>query len=281
MDRQLLALEGDHHAGHELGLLCPGAFVVRTDEDGAPYDHPLPQNAWQRRTWAMREGHLACVEALADGLPVDWCFGGDLTDGVRHHEGQMDVTGPEQLDLEERNVADTVAAANRVRFVSGTSAHARIGRNLASAKLASRFPNARAMRHARFRVQGRWVDVAHHGPSKGLRWWLEGNNARYYLRDRVLRDANTLGVEPAAAYVRFHHHVGLHEVLSVDVGGRPHLARLVVVPGYCGMTQYAQKVTQSVPYVVNGMAVLEFVAGELVKVHELNDATDLRIEELL
>ena len=85
--------------------------------------------------------------------------------------------------------------------------------------------------HGRFAVDGVTFDLAHHGPSSGSRWWLRGNTARYYLRDRMLDDM-ALGKPPADVYLRGHYHVNIWETLRVEWQGEMITSHLVVLPSW-------------------------------------------------
>jgi hypothetical protein len=139
--------------------------------------------------------------------------------------------------------------------------------------------DASAIHHLRIDVGGVLFDVAHHGPGAGSREWLRGTVARYYLRSRALQDINRLGIEPATVYLRFHHHVWLHESLEVYVNGEPRWVHLVVCPSYCGLNQYARQVTQSAPELTNGLVVFLVEDGRLLEVKPFIETRDLRARE--
>ena len=104
--------------------------------------------------------------------------------------------------------------------------------------------------------------------------------ARFYLRDRVWLDRK-LGVEPSRWYVRGHFHVWLWETLREAWRGQSQEYNLVIIPSLSGLTDFARKVTRSVPELVNGMALWEIVDGKFRQLVPLLETTDLRTTEEL
>jgi len=274
---------GDTHAGHKLGLCPPDVELVRTNDEGNAYPFTPELTATQQYLWQLYQQHRAAALSFIGG-PADLLIhGGDVTQGVKYGGGVMDVSLGEQVEIARANMVPWLDSAKRIRFVSGTPAHVQMDRATAGALVAAGIghPDTRAAHHLRVEAGGVLFDIAHHGPGAGIREWLRGNSARYYLRSRVLKDVNRLGIEPAAVYVRFHHHVWLHEPLEVYVGGQPRWCHLVVVPSYCGLSDHGRQVTQSTPEVVNGLAVFLVENGRVVEVKPFIETKDLRVSETI
>ena len=274
---------GDTHAGHKLGLCAPGVELVRTQDDGSHYAYRPELTTTQRYLWDLYQQHRG--EALSYiGGPADLLLhGGDSVQGIRYGNGLMDVGAGEQIEIARENMTPWLKSAKHIRFVSGTPSHVQMERATAGALVAAKLDHkdAAAVHHLRIEIGGVLFDVAHHGPGDSSREWLRGNTARYYLRSRVLKDVNKLGTAPAVVYLRFHHHVWLHEMLEVPVNGYLHWCHLVVCPSYCGLSDYARKVTGSTPEVVNGLVLFLIEKGRLLEVKPFIATKDLRVRETI
>ena len=134
--------------------------------------------------------------------------------------------------------------------------------------------------HSRYTIGGVIFDMAHHGPSSGSRWWLRGNTARYYLRDRMLDDM-ALGKRPADVYLRGHYHVNLWETLRVEWCGQLVESHIIVLPSWCGLGDYARKITRSEPTITNGLYAFECRGGAVTRIVPMVATLDLRTEEEL
>jgi len=281
--RRAIVAMGDTHAGHKLGLCHPGVALVRVNDDGGVQLFTPELTDTQRYLWGLYQGHQEQVLEFIGG-PADLLIhGGDSTHGFKHNGGLMDVDAGEQVAIARANLVPWLDSAKRIRFVSGTAAHVAMGHATASALIAAQLghEDASAAHHLRIEVGGVLFDVAHHGPGPGSREWLRGNVARYYLRSRVLKDVNKLGKAPATVYLRFHHHIWLHEMLEMEVNGGSHWAHLVVCPSYCGLNDYARQVTQSTPELTNGLVVFLVEDGRLLEVRPFKATRDLRVRETI
>ena len=280
--RSVVAL-GDTHAGHRLGLCPPDLELIRTNDDGSAEPFTPVLSETQLYLWELYRQHQA--EALSFiGGPADLLIhGGDVTNGTKHNGGLMDVDAAEQVEIAKANMLPWLNSVSRIRFISGTAAHVQMGRASAGSLVAAGIdhPDASAAHHLRIRIGGVLFDIAHHGPGPGSREWLHGNVARYYLRSRVLKDVNAMGLEPATVYLRFHHHVWVHEMLEMPVNGERRWAHLVVVPSYCGLSDYARQVTQSAPELTNGLAVFVIQDGRISEVRPFMKTVDLRVSETI
>jgi len=282
-DRRAVVALGDTHAGHKLGLCPPDVELIRTNDDGDSEVFTPPLTETQRYLWQLYQEHQEAALSFIGG-PADLLIhGGDVTQGIKYGGGLMDVDAGEQIEIAKANMTPWLDQTKRIRFISGTPSHVLFGRASAASLVAAKLDHSdtAAVHHLRIKVGGVLFDIAHHGPGAGIREWLHGNGARYYLRSRVLPDVNRLGVEPATVYLRFHHHVWVHEMLEMAVNGQRHWVHLVVVPSYCGLTDYGRQVTQSTPGLTNGLAVCLVEQGRVIDVQPFMQTRDLRVSETI
>lgn len=282
--RLVVVLLADSHAGHKLGL-CNPETVLTDPNTGELYRVGL--TAYQRYLWPLYEGWIQEVEDLADGCPVELIHNGDLAAGTKYMKSlcAQDVAG--QVEIAGMNLAPLLRRkklrVRKVRLVVGTPAHTLITGSmsvLVGTKLRADFPklDVKSVYHMLHTVQGRHLDIAHHGPTAGTRRWLEGNAARYYLRSLVLADwlDNQIVLK---AVMRAHYHE-YHIVPDIfREGGREYETHLIIQPGLTGMDDYVRKVTKSKPVVDNGVVALEFEDGEMT-VHVFHKKLDTRDKEV-
>jgi hypothetical protein len=92
------------------------------------------------------------------------------------------------------------------------------------------------------------------------------------------------GRKPPDVYVRAHHHAydhAYHEIKSEEEGrGKVYCSHIYIVPARCGLSEYAQKGTQSEYLITDGCIAFEVESGK-VTAHPLWRETDLRTEEAL
>jgi len=288
MRRRIVLALADTHAGHRLALLNPETILIGADDDGEAYEWTPEPTETQRLLWTVYQEHIALAQELAGDDEIVVLHDGDLTNGDKYNatgKGNIaDTTREDQRQIAAMNLTPLLALPNvrRARIITGTASHvpdaaeARIAHALAG----TTGKDVRSSHHSRFGISGVPFDVAHHGPGPGLRDWLRGNVARYYLRDLILRDRR-LGKEPARVYIRAHFHIWVPETLHDRWRGRQQRFDLTVLPSYTGLTGYARQVTGSEPVVINGLCCYEVVDGKLVDVHPFVDEFDTRQEETL
>ena len=250
--------------------------------------HVYPERTeTQDELWERYQRYIDNTIELADGDDIALLYAGDPTHGTKYADaGLMEVDPYEQVKIAAESVYPWLQHRNvRVmRFFSGTASHVRMGHTLSGAAVAAMiledFPrfDVDSAHHGRICFKDKVFDIAHHGPSKGSRAWLEGNVARYYLRDRMIRD-DQLGKDPAHVYLRGHFHVWVYEVLSQLFHGEEYRSILTVLPSMCGMSDYARQSTKSEMALTNGIVAYEVIEGEPIRVHPFKDTTDLRVEE--
>ena len=262
---------GDTHCGLRLGLLMPETVLHEEDADGAlvPFRPELTET--QKFLLALYQDHIQAVADLTAGVPLVLVHGGDLCHGNRHPAQLLSTRLSDQVFVAADVLRAWAGVANlaAVRLVLGTEAHnAGEGslEHLVAAQVAEDLPNVAIASHWRLEVAGAVFDVAHHGPSTGSRYWLDGNSLHWYLRDVVLRDALELGAEPPDAVLRFHFHTfcrATHHYTRALVARQLHGA---VHPAWCGMNFYGQQATRSRATTHYGMLLWHVVEGEVVEV---------------
>lgn len=265
--RKAKATINDLHSGHKLGLLSPKTILYEENEAGEmkPYTPALTES--QVYLWELYTGHVKEAIRYADGCPLFLLVNGDITQGIKHPGHWVSTRLADQILIAVANLEPWFEYANlsHVRISIGTAAH---NFGIGSAEmlvgqiLAERYPavDVRVANHGLMTIkdeQGAVVfDYAHHGPGKGIRNWLYGNTARYYLRDLMQRDI-LAGRVPPRVVERAHAHVKLHEILETG----DYISDLFVVPSYCMMDDYAVQVTKSVEGLTHGMLVHECDGG--------------------
>ena len=83
----------------------------------------------------------------------------------------------------------------------------------------------------------------------------------------------------ARVHTRAHVHVFRQATYHATLKGEQHQFDAILLPSWCGMGDFAYKVTRSEPVQTFGMIALEVVGGELVKVHQFIHSLDLRVKE--
>jgi len=274
----------DLHSGHRLGLLNPDTKLLRMGDDGEDewWTHELGPT--QEDLWALYRRHVKEIGKITKGMRLDVLIGGDLGHGDQHVRNCFATTIMNQARCAAAALEPLLSLSNvrKIRMLQGTPAHTAGGTiEIETAKLLRETTgkDIAICWHARL-LAGVWFDVAHKGPSRGIRDWTEGNAARLYLRSRMMSDLRN-GVDPARVYARHHFHVHTKETFSMRWQGIDYESDIVLVPAQCGMTAYARNVTGSEAFVDNGMVVYIMEGDRLVEIIPLVERTDLRLEEEL
>lgn len=276
--RRLLALFSDTHGGHKLSLMNPETWLL--DADMQPYQPQL--SAMQRWLWANYQDDLANVERLANGDRIDVLHVGDMTWGAAHIEGVVSTRMADQIIIGEANLEPWLALPNvaSMTLITGTDSH-ELGESstpILAARDLQRVhlqASVTVTHHLLAEVDGYSIDAAHHGPTKGKREWLDGNELRRYGQS-MQREEVLAGNTPPNLVVRAHTHASWRETVRLQAGKRLHVTDLLICPAYCGLTPYARKVTQSLAVIGCGVWAVELVDGEPRRFTELAHLQDLR-----
>lgn len=257
--RKVKATLNDIHSGHKGALLNPNTILYEENQDGdmKPYSPALTES--QEYLWDIYCQDKAEAFRYADGCQMVLSLNGDITQGIKHMGHWVSNRMSDQILIAVANIEPwfEYPQLTHVRISIGTSAH---NFGIGSAEmlvgqiLSDRHPgvDVRVVNHGLMTYGGVTFDSAHHGPGKGLRNWLYGNVARFYLRDLMQRDI-IAGRVPPRVVERAHAHVKVHEVLETG----DHVSDLFVVPSYAMMDDYAVQVTKSIEGLTHGMLLHE------------------------
>ena len=279
--RELLVVQSDKHAGHKLGLMNPNTVLFDEDPvtgEAVPWI-PNP-TASQRYLWKLEEAIRGQVEKLAQGDVWHYLDNGDQTQGNHFKEELVSTRSSDQVLIAFANVKPWMEMQPAsVRLTTGTGVH-EFGEGsttfLAAKQLNAEYPTSdiKAVNHGLKMYNGVNTDYSHHGPPPGSRSWLRGNEARYYLRDRMMQEI-IAGRVPPRLYIRSHYHDFVEETLTVG----KYKSTLVITPSMCLIGFHGRKVMRSAYQIPNGAVVFELVDGELVKVISLMNVVDIRTRE--
>ena len=274
--------EADPHAGHKLGLCNPETRLMT--EEGAEVRPQI--GGFQEYTWDLRTDAIQSIVDVAAGDEIIVGHGGDITHGTKY---------PEQLFSDKIADQTTIAFYNMLplfelpnvktgRLIHGTASHV-LGQGsteiIVAQRLQERFrdKDIKPLAHVLLNIRGKVFDVTHHGPGAGIRQWTRGNVARHYLRSKVWQDYKC-GNRPPDVYLRAHYHTFVWETIRERFDGEMREIHLIVMPSWCGMTEYARQATHSEFELTNGLVAFEIANGNLT-VHPRVTTLDLRVRETL
>lgn len=282
--RVIIVAESDAHAGHKLGLCNPDTVLLTDDKQ--VYGPDLEK--FQRYLWNLRTEYLEWVADLAAGDEIIHIHGGDITHGKRFPDQLMESRLSDQPTIAHHNMIPAYSLPNMTtgRIIIGTGLHV-FGEGsseiMVAEKLRAQFPHIDTwpIAHSLIAIggTGKIFDVSHHGPGAGIREWTKGNVALNYLKSKMWQDFKN-DKRPANVYLRGHYHTLVWVTNREWFHGELHESHLIVMPSWCGMTEYARKATQSQYEVTNGLMVFE-IDGEWLDVRPKFKTLDLRTEETL
>jgi len=282
-NRVIVPIISDTHGGHSGALMNPETVIEMEDELGNRYNYQPELSEVQKYLWNIYTGALEKIKVMAGEDPIVALHAGDNVEGNKH---PSELVRPEisvQIKIAFDNLLPLCRLPNirALRVVKGTGAH-ELGFASATAMVVQLLQIAyprldiQAIQHGWLSVGGIDIDYSHHGPGMWRRTWLTGNEARYYLRDCMMRDIADIG-RPADVYVRGHIHAPLIEWLRVD----GHRSTLVVTPSMKIGGEYSFQATRSAPRISNGLVALEIEGGKLRDIHEYIETQDLRTKEVI
>ena len=286
LKKRFVLAEADPHSGHILGLCNPKTKVLDADTGTAqPLDAKLGE--FQQYLWQERTRYIKNAFDIIRSHPCTYILNGDVTHGNGHPEQIMSTRISDQYAIAHYNLLPIIERRNvkMIRLMSGTGIHS-FGEGTSEITVAERLQadykhkDIGVVAHGRLKIGGAIFDVAHHGPGRGSRWWLEGNTARYHLRDRMVRDLS-IGLEPADVYLYAHFHVDVCEVVRMPWQGKTYKSHVIVLPSWCGLGEYARKVTKSAPIIENGLYLFEINDGRVTVYDEFVSRFDTRVEQTL
>lgn len=284
LKRTLLAFISDAHAGFKLGLMRPGITLTEFDHEGKPYPYMPEPTKWSEYLWHdIHIPNLKKLKELAKGDPIIFGYVGDPTHGNKYPEELYRTAVHNQIEIATDNFKPIFDLPNLIKFILITSTDAHVFGESSADHLI--FNNLRNMNkdteigiahHGLLELTKDFEsDISHHGPGGGIRKWLEGNVARFYLRSAMFTEIMARG-KVSKLYVRAHYHVDVDVSERVVVEDKEYFSRLILLPSMCGPTSFSRKSTKSTPRVMNGMIVFEIVNDEILKKHRLVKTTDIR-----
>lgn len=283
MRRTIVPVFGDLHGGHKLALMSPTVTLYDETPKGEAVPYTPNLTASQRYLWELWTKDILLIRELAAGDEILPILNGEPCWGDKHPAGLVSTRKADQTEIAVANLSVwlDLPEVKHFRIATGTEAH-NFGEGSAEFEIAKRLQaeykdkDVKALNHGLLTINGVTIDYAHHGPTSGSRMWLRGNEARYYLRDIMLREI-TRRNEPPRVVCRAHFHDPVHETLRVA----GHTSDLMITPSFLMLTDFARKVVKSPSYLTNGIAALEIVDGKLIEIHEFYETVDLRTEETL
>ena len=287
MKRKIGFVLSDTHGGNTLGLLSPGTVVQMEKPDGTVEDYEIPLNPVQLYLNSIFEWLLQVAQKFAGGDEILFIHNGDLTQGGVHgslispSEGLQIAVGARNL----QRVIDALPNCKTVRIIKGTGVHVfsngdsemQVGKLLQQAN-----PNKdiRVLYHNLLTYNGVTLDLAHHGPSTGRRAWLEGNEARYYLRS-IMETELMAGRVPPRLVIRGHFHQYVKETISSLINDSEVQSTIVVCPPLCTLDDYARMAVKS-PHIISlGGLFFETIDGRLTDVNVAVKRLDVRTKEVI
>jgi hypothetical protein len=287
MKRVIAVAFSDTHGGHRLGLLNPETVLETEDEEGEVIPYQPGLYPAQEFLWETYTKHIGEITKLAGKDEIIVKVMGDIVQGNKYAHEWVSTRVSDQFDIATWNMKPWLQLPNvkTVRFAKGTAAHnfgEGSGEITVAKMLRAEYPkkNIRTIYHGLAKIAGVTFDFAHHGPGTGLRNWLKGNTARYYLRS-LMEDEFDDGNAPPDVVLRGHFHEYISEVLTKFHRDKYYTSRMVILPSYCMLDDYARQATKSASKVRFGMVAFEIVDGKILDVIPLIERVDLRTRENL
>ena len=288
MQRNIVLVIGDTHAGHILGLLRPNTMVdmeVVKGEEMVVEKVELPINPVQHYLNKVFDKLLRETKKIAGDDKIILLHGGDITHGNRYVSQLVSSRISVQCQIAERIFTDSIdlLGSSTVRLLKGTANHVFDeggSDNLIASALEFKYPDKDILcyYHGTLDIDGVIIDVAHHGPPPGSRKWLEGNELRYHLRSRMMDEIMNQKVPPSL-YLRFHYHRYMKETVSVLTDKEEFTSTIILCPSFCMADDYAIKVVKSPDKFYSGGIILEIVDGKLMNMIPKVVALDIRIAD--
>jgi len=279
----------DIHAGHKYGLMNPETVLDHTDEEGNWLDdYNPPMTKIQDYLWECYDGWIEQTRLLADKRRVVLLINGDMTTGDKHDDELVSNRMADQIIIAKYCIEPWtgLAGLSDMRFIKGTGAHTfGFGSSeiLMAEFMKAGYPHitSRVADHELITMEdGMTIDVSHHGPPPGSRKWLDGNEARYYLRSLMLTELQD-GKEPPKLVLRAHYHTYIREQVNMEWCGKQFTSTIVLSPSMTFINNYARKQQRSPSRITHGIIVFEIHDGELLKVIPMKKTIDIRSKEIL
>jgi hypothetical protein len=257
-----------------------GSVVV----DGYEEAHLSPV---QRTLWKWSEADREAIQALAGKDEIVFIEMGDMTQGVRFTDDLKETSLSRQMITSFYNSVPWTGMKNvrTMRSVRGTGVHVwgeGSTETILTSLLQKEFPkkDIKTAQHYLLNVGGFLIDVAHHGPGPGIRYWTQGNVFSLYLKSLLLYDLNR-GKEPPHLVLRAHKHEFTPGFALHHLDGKVWELPGYIVPPQCFIGDHAQKVGNSPSSMGVGTLAFELIDGRLYQKHYFTHYVDLRTEDVI
>lgn len=260
MNRKIILLLSDTHAGSEYGLTHPETILERESAGKIEQVTPALSEIQRFMFYDIFRPSLAEAMKFAGNDEVIAIHEGDATQGVKYEPGSIS----DQILIAVQNMTEILKYKNvtKFRMLKSTPSHALGDYSdadvLITTILGKTFPQTdiRTHYHGEYLIKDVDVlmDCSHHGPSRGIRKWLEGNNFRFYMRDILIRKM-LRRTRPPDIITRSHTHGKLEEHLTVE----GHRCWGFITPPMQFPSAYVRQVTRSVDEIEMGMLMIEVI----------------------
>lgn len=288
MQRKILVVASDLHGGHRHGLLNPDTVLTEFDERGNKLGNYHPElNAIQIYLWGIYMAQIKYVSEYAKGDDILFVQNGDSTAGNKYKQLLVSDRIADQIIIAKYNVEPWMKVPNlkAIRFITGTGAHV-FGEGsseiLITEMMKDKYPKSdiSVTDHSLIDYGGMATDISHHGPTPGSRKWLEGNEARYYLRDIMMRDLMSGKIPPRLIF-RAHYHQYIEETLQIQTNGHFYKSTIIISPSFSFIDNHARQSVKSPNRITHGSVMVEVVDGEPLRIIPLVKTIDIRTKEIL
>lgn len=281
--RKIILGLSDIHSGFTLGLCSPDVKL----EDELGNFRQVELSASQEFLWETYTQGIEKTKELAGKDDIYVFSIGDITHGNKHVSQQMTTRMSDQLTIAYENFLPVLGMKNVkvARLAIGTGAHT-FGEGssdiILTEKLRLQYPkiDIKCLYHGLADVDGFKIDYAHHGPRPGSRNWLMGNDARLYLKSKMMSDLDN-EESPADLVLRGHYHTYTKEWCGINRNGKLHESWLVIMPALCLLGDYGIQATSSVYRISPGVVAFEIINGRLHQTYPFIQKLDCRVHETL
>ena len=125
MQRRIVVVMSDSHAGYKLGLMAPNVTLHDEGQNGQLVEYTPEPTAFQSWLWEQYEGWLGEIQAWAAGDEIIVYHNGDLTWGSKHPEQTISTRQADQMIIAMDNLTPWLEIPNvsHFRMIAGTGAH--------------------------------------------------------------------------------------------------------------------------------------------------------------